>query len=366
MDTKKILAIDNDRDFLESIKYTLEEENFEVITSLNPREALDILKNDSEILIVLVDLKMDNLSGNEFLKEIEDFKRPLRRIVFTGHQILLSDKEAEDLNIFAYLEKGEGLNSLLFTIRSAFNDLELQEARQWKNLASITTETVHLIGNKISPIWRRINEISKIIIELYSQKKIDENNYNKIIRNIEIIKDGAEQTRSIKSDLIDGSVYKQPINIITILSEVIKKSKNEYDQIEINFSADQDSQIIVADEKIIKRVIGYLIKNAAQAIEDKDTLQPDHEKHFPGIIYIKTCIADDYFIIDIKDNGCGIEKQDLDKIFKPFFTTKGADRGSGVGLYFCKRMMEDLGGNINIKKTQVDAGTTISLKFPIK
>lgn len=364
MENKKILVIDNDEKFLKTVKYTLEQENYEVITSLDARQAINILKKDSEIFLLLVDLQMGTFSGIDFLKEIENFKRPLKRIVFTGHQKLLSDKKAKELNLFAYLEKGAGLNSLLFTIKSAFNELELEEARQWRDMASITTEVVHLIGNKISPIRRRIEEISTILNEWHSKGKIDHNKFNRVMTDVDIIKEGAEQAHSIKSDLIDGSIHKESINITNLVVEVIAKNATEYGDLKIEYPAYKKSHFILANEKIIRRIFDYVIKNAVQAIEDKNNYQASKGAHVSGLISITAYMDNEHFCVDIKDNGCGIEEQDLDNIFKPFFTTKGADRGSGVGLYFCKRMMQDLDGNIIIKETIANIGTTISLKFP--
>lgn len=363
MNSKIILAIDDNEDFLRAVEYALEDDSYEVITSSDAKKALDILHANHDILVILVDLKMDRYSGYDFLEEIKNIRRPLKSIVLTGHQMLLSDKEAEELKIYAYLEKGRGLNPLLFTIKSAFNDIELEEAQIWKDLALITTETVHLIGNKISPIRRRIKEIAKIISEVYSQKQFDTRNYEKILRDIEIIRDGAEQAHSIKSDLIDGNINKEPVNIINILVEELSQNRKEHKKVVFNFEANIESVLVVADEKNLRRVFGYLIKNSVQAIEDKNILYNHTKKDFIGNVNIKLHRNDDIVTIDIEDNGCGIKEDDISKICKPFFTTKGADRGSGVGLYFCKRMMEDLEGDIFIKETKVGKGTIMSLKF---
>ena len=87
------------------------------------------------------------------------------------------------------------------------------------------------------------------------------------------------------------------------------------------------------------------------------------KKKFLGKIEIKLFKSENYLIIEIKDNGSGIQKDDLPKLFRPFFTTKGASRGSGVGLYFCKRTMEDRGGKIYVKETELGVGTTFRLEF---
>src|SRR3989339_742703 len=70
-----------------------------------------------------------------------------------------------------------------------------------------------------------------------------------------------------------------------------------------------------------------------------------------------------FIIIDFKDNGIGIDKEDLDKIFEPFFTKKA--KGTGLGLTICNELINLHGGIIDIKSKK-GKGTTVTLKFPIK
>jgi len=67
--------------------------------------------------------------------------------------------------------------------------------------------------------------------------------------------------------------------------------------------------------------------------------------------------------ISISDTGYGIKKNEMDKIFWPFFTTKGEGKSIGVGLAISKRIIEDYGGKINVASTQ-GRGTTITLCLP--
>jgi signal transduction histidine kinase len=363
MGKKKIIVIDDNLNFLESTKYILSKYNYIIITTPTGTEALNFLKNDVEIQVLLIDLYMPILSGVDFLKEIKDFERPLKRIVLTAEESLLDEQEAEDLKIFSYLVKSVNItHSLLFTVKSAFNELELDEVKQWKDLALITTDTVHLIGNKISPIRRRIDEISKTLIKLVSDNIISKEIYEKIDRDVQIIKDSAEQTYSIKSDLIDRSINKQQVNIIKILSEVVSNCKIDNNQIDINYNVPKNDLFIIADELFLKRVFSNIITNAIHAIEDKNLLRKEITY---GEVSIDAYLNNNFLFVDFKDNGCGIEERDINRVFLPFFTTKGADRGNGIGLYFCKRTIEDIGGEIRIIENKIGVGTTFSLKFPI-
>jgi len=66
--------------------------------------------------------------------------------------------------------------------------------------------------------------------------------------------------------------------------------------------------------------------------------------------------------IDIKDTGEGINKKDLEQIFDPFFTTKEPGKGTGLGLFIVKQIVERNGGSIRVE-SEPGKGTTFSLEF---
>jgi signal transduction histidine kinase len=82
-----------------------------------------------------------------------------------------------------------------------------------------------------------------------------------------------------------------------------------------------------------------------------------------GNLDVKIKTANESIEIDIIDTGKGIPQEVLQDIYDPFFTTKQS--GTGVGLSISLKIIEDHGGNINIKSKQ-GKGTTMSLTLPIK
>ena len=71
-----------------------------------------------------------------------------------------------------------------------------------------------------------------------------------------------------------------------------------------------------------------------------------------------------YILLSIKDNGAGINAENIEKIFEPFFTTKENGKGTGIGLSTCWAIMQDANGFINVK-SEVGVGTNIELYFPL-
>lgn len=69
-------------------------------------------------------------------------------------------------------------------------------------------------------------------------------------------------------------------------------------------------------------------------------------------------------VIDFKDNGCGMDEETANRIFNYGYTTKGEGKGSGIGLYMCRYILEIHGGEIKVKSKKGD-GTTFSLTLPV-
>jgi two-component system, sporulation sensor kinase E len=109
---------------------------------------------------------------------------------------------------------------------------------------------------------------------------------------------------------------------------------------------------INGDAKQLKQLFLNIIANAFQAMSSR------------GVLSIQTCYLaeDNQVCVNISDTGCGIKQADLDKIFDPFYTTKG--NGVGLGLAISKRIVKNLGGEIRVR-SELDKGTAFSICFPV-
>ena len=68
-----------------------------------------------------------------------------------------------------------------------------------------------------------------------------------------------------------------------------------------------------------------------------------------GEINLRYLVEKDGFTLTVEDNGSGISREHMEKIFNPFFTTKGPDRGTGLGLYLVYNEIKRLGGTIAVE-----------------
>jgi signal transduction histidine kinase/HAMP domain-containing protein len=104
------------------------------------------------------------------------------------------------------------------------------------------------------------------------------------------------------------------------------------------------------DPEKIKQAVLNIIRNAQEALPQG------------GRINIKTCRQGDWAVVEICDDGPGIEEQDLPLIFEPFFTKKGA--GTGLGLSITQRIVEEHRGRISVKSGQ-GRGTVFVIELPM-
>ena len=95
-----------------------------------------------------------------------------------------------------------------------------------------------------------------------------------------------------------------------------------------------------------------LLKNSMDAIKDTGTIKVNYRKE------------KDKIIIRFIDNGRGIEKDDIDRIFEPFYTTSGRANGTGVGLSITRTMVTIHGGSIKALQGK-DGGTIMEITFPV-
>jgi len=120
----------------------------------------------------------------------------------------------------------------------------------------------------------------------------------------------------------------------------------------INLDVELNSkEVLYCNKYEIRQVFLNIMVNAIHAMEDKG-----------GVLTIRTYNKDDSIIIVVEDTGTGIEEEDLDNLFVPYYTTKGK-KGTGLGLNIAQTIVENHSGSIRVC-SQVSKGTKVVLTFP--
>jgi signal transduction histidine kinase len=145
----------------------------------------------------------------------------------------------------------------------------------------------------------------------------------------------------------------QPVSVAQEVDEVLLLVGHDLklEKIEVTKELAPDLPPILVDRRQLQEVLFNLIRNAAQAITPPGRITVRAQTHQGGVR------------IEIEDSGSGIAPDKLEKIYDPFFTTKEPGKGTGLGLFIVRQIVERNKGRISVEST-VGKGTTFFLDFP--
>jgi C4-dicarboxylate-specific signal transduction histidine kinase len=129
--------------------------------------------------------------------------------------------------------------------------------------------------------------------------------------------------------------------------EQIRKTVKSF---EVNIA--EDFPLIFTDPVALEQVLVNLLINAAQAVDGGNSsvmlnVRQENTRQYS-------------LIIEVSDNGCGMDAKTREMIFEPFFTTKVCENGSGLGLFVSKNLIEKMGGRIEVE-SKVGVGSTFRI-----
>jgi len=181
---------------------------------------------------------------------------------------------------------------------------------------------------------------------------------DQVKRDLEKIVNSSLHAREIVKKLMvfsrQVSVEKKQVSLNQIVEDSIYyfKSRCLKEGIDLDISLEPDMPAILADPVQINQVIVNIVVNAMQAMPDG------------GSLNLQTRFSDNKAMLIINDTGQGMNKDVLQEIFHPFYTTKGAEKGLGLGLSVVDGIIKSHNGEIEVK-SEPGKGTEFIIKLPI-
>jgi len=231
---------------------------------------------------------------------------------------------------------------------------ELETAQKLESIGLLAGGIAHDFNNLLTAIYGNI-----------SLAKMHPDDQHKVFHYLDKTEKSLSQAKGLTQQLLTfakgGAPVKQLANIGTLLEEVAKFSlRGSNIHVQVELADDLWSASI--DTGQFSQVINNLAINANQAMPDGGTLSIKAENIF---LSPKSTVPEEpkkpYIKISIADQGTGISKNHLDKIFDPYFTTK--HEGSGLGLATVYSIIKNHHGRIQVQST-LGAGTTFTIFLP--
>jgi signal transduction histidine kinase len=282
-------------------------------------------------------------------------------------------------NIGVAMQNAEAYQKL----QAALTDLrvtqqQLIQSEKMASLGELTAGIAHEIQNPLNFV-NNFSEVSKELLDEMKEelKNGDTEEVNAImhdvIQNLEKITHHGKRADGIVKGMLQHSRSstgkKEPTDINKLADEYFRlayhglraKDKTFNATLETDFDTNLETVAIIPQD--IGRVILNLFTNAFYAVGERKAEGPD--TNYKPTVSVSTVKKNDKVIISIKDNGNGIPKQVLDKIFQPFFTTKPTGKGTGLGLSMSYDIIKAHNGKLEVD-TKAGNYTEFKISLPIK
>lgn len=276
-------------------------------------------------------------------------------------KILLTKNNEEKIitdKISVFFDKNNKVNGVVIVFRDITEkkilDLEFQKANKFDALVTFAAGIAHDFNNLFTIIN---SNLSLALLQIPHDNEI----YSLLVEMEHALNHAKELSKRLLSYSRGKELEKKEINILDIISNSAKfilKNSN------ITLELDLPSVIppIVGDESEIYQVFNNLILNAKEAMSNNGKLKITGE-----LIEVNTNMNlplpnGHYFKIEISDTGVGIDKNYIDKIFDPYFTTK--KHGTGLGLAICYSIIKRHNGYITLH-SELNKGTTFFVYLPL-
>lgn len=233
-------------------------------------------------------------------------------------------------------------------------------------------QKMEAVGTLAGGIAHEFNNILGIMLGNAELAIDDIPEWNPARFNLNEIKSASFRAKDIVRQLLTFSrkseENRRPIDIVPVIKEAIKFLRSSIpSSIEFRQNIAAPCHTVEADPTQIHQVIMNLCTNAAHAMEEKggileftlenitlDEQSPELDsKQEPG----------EYVMLKVSDTGIGVPSEILDRIFDPYFTTKGVGKGTGMGLAVVHGIVENHGGSIRVE-SQVNKGTKFKVFLP--
>ena len=225
-----------------------------------------------------------------------------------------------------------------------------------------TEDTRYLMSQWVHNLKTPVSVIDLILQETKT-KNLDEIEAERVIREIQeensLIHQGLEQILSLlRLDEFAQDYEPELVDLKKSLEEIINTTKNRfiYSKTFPKIEADLNSYPVLTDSKWNRIMVEQIISNAIKYSMEQNTTK------FITFTFEK---GPEYVTLHIDDDGIGIPKYDLERLFDPFFTGENGRKNrnsTGIGLYIVKQICDKLGHKIKIN-SQVGKGTRVSLTY---
>jgi len=319
---------------------------------------VDLMNNAAKKLLrTLISTKRNSTSEISLrtIESLEEINKPLGAAVIEmrdGGKRIVKIETKDDifhLAVYATVFKLGGEKYTIVSLQNIGRELEEKEMEAWQKLIRVLT---HEIMNSVTPIASLASTGCSLVQNDVTEESIEDirDAFQTIEKRSEGLLHFVQAYRNLTR--IPKPAF-QIIAVKDIFHSVVRLLKTQINENDVSLktSVEPKKLEVTADPELIEQVLINLVKNSIEALMTKS----DRKIELSAWLDSQGRV-----VIQVRDNGPGIEPEAIDKIFIPFFTTK--ETGSGIGLSLSRQIMRLHGGAISVS-SKADQETVFTLRF---
>lgn len=356
-----ILVIDDEQAMRDSCRQVLTKDRYRIETAEDGHSGLDKVR-DIQPDLVLVDLKMPGLGGMEVLERINEIDPNIISVVITAYATIESAVEAMKRHAYDFLTKPFTPDQLRVVIkrglerrRLAIESVRLQQEKEMMKKNFIT-----LVSHQLRSPLASVKQYFGVLREGFAgevstrQKEMIEKAGRYIDDLLQLINDWLNMSRIDAGEIT--STF-ETVDLVLLLSNTkeLLEPLAQTRKVAIKMDSSDSPSVIEGDPESLKEAFTNLISNGINYNREGGTVTVSLKEKGEGLV------------VEIRDTGIGISRDNLHFIFDEFFRAKSKEardvRGSGLGLPIAKRIIEAHDGFIRVA-SEVGKGSTFRVFLP--
>jgi two-component system, sporulation sensor kinase A len=332
------------------------------LISANPRILKLLETNWSALRNKKLEKLLDKIEREKFKKSLAEIKKGNE---VTPLEVKLTNNGQEpipvEMSISKVMENDKAV-AFQFIIRDIRERVKLEkqllQAGKLSGLGELAAGVAHEINNPLAAISGCSEEVLDLLAEWNSESGLSHEQISELKDLVTMLKVQSYRCKDITQNLLNFARVNEPtlvdVNLNSIIRSILSfagyQKGRGMDRVQLNLDAHLPA--IKSDYSQIQQVFLNILKNALDATEAG------------GTVFIDTFFSEPHAVVSFRDTGVGIALENIERIFNPFFTTKSPNRGTGLGLSISYRILEQLGGTIDVQSLK-GVGTTFNIMFPV-
>lgn len=354
---RDVLYVDDEAENLIVFQASFDE-YFNVVTADSAQEALRLLERQA-FPVVVADQRMPRMSGAELFEAMRHKYPHTKRVMLTGYADSKAMLDAINQGqVFYFIKKPWEQDQVFSTLIRAIEAYDMSISNMVLQDRLVAADRCATLGRSAAQLAHEMgNQLCMLpLLELIEDRYGDQEDLVRMAgfarttheRLVQIINEVKAFVRFEREDVVT-----QRVELSEVVHELVEFLRYERSLPLDRFEVRIECPLSVKAHRVkLQQVLLNLLKNAAHAIRGRQD----------GRISLVLSTEDDNAVIAVTDNGCGMTPEVAQRIWEPFFTTKG-EEGTGVGLDVARSIVEAHGGSIHCD-TAPGQGARFTIRLP--